>query len=273
MDILHYEFVKHAVLAAVLASAACGIIGSYVVVKRIVSISGSIAHSAFGGIGLGYFLGLNPLITVIPFTLVFALIMGFATRRTRLSPDTAIGIFWAAGMAIGIIFIHLTPGYAPDLFSYLFGNILTVPRGDIWMMAVLDFIIFAAAILLYREFLAVSFDEEYAAALGMPVEKIYYILLCLVALTVVLLIKIAGIILVIAMLTIPAAIARQHTHNLGMMMLLSSFIGAVFTLSGLWLSFILDIASGAVIIMLLTAGFAASSVYKNMRLRKTGKQS
>lgn len=271
MDILHYEFMRNAVLAAVLASVACGIIGSYVVVKKIVSISGSIAHSAFGGIGLGYFLGLNPLITVVPFTLCFALGMGVISKRTRLQPDTAIGIFWAVGMAIGIIFINLTPGYVPDLFSYLFGNILTVPRADILMMVILDFIIALFVFSLYKEFLSISFDEEYSATLGMPVEILYYLLLCLIALTIVLLIKIAGIILVIALLTIPAAVAKQHTSDLKIMMLLSVIFGIVFMLGGLWLSYVLDIASGATIIILSTLGFIASSVYKMLitKLKKT----
>lgn len=262
MDILHYEFMRNAVLAAVLASIACGIIGSYVVVKKIVSISGSIAHSAFGGIGLGYFMGLNPLIAVVPFTLCFALGMGVITKRTRLAPDTAIGIFWAVGMAIGIIFINLTPGYAPDLFSYLFGNILTVPRSDILMMTVLDIVIAIFVFSLYKEFLAISFDEEYSATLGMPVEALYYLLLCLIALTVVLLIKIVGTILVIALLTIPAAVAKQHTSNLKTMMLLSVLLGMVFMLGGLWISYLLNVASGATIIILSTLGFVASSAYK-----------
>ena len=253
---------RNALMAAVLASIACGIIGSYVVVKRIVSISGSIAHSAFGGIGLGYFLSLNPIIVVVPFTLIFALAMGIITKRTRLSPDTAIGIFWAAGMAIGIIFINLTPGYVPDLFGYLFGNILTVPRIDIIMMAVLDLIILAAVFLLYKEFLAISFDEEYSATLGMPVELLYYILLSLIALTVVILIKIVGVILVIALLTIPAAVAKQHTSDLKKMMLFSVIIGVAFMLGGLWLSYLLNIASGATIIILSTLGFMISSGYK-----------
>ncbi len=262
MEILHYEFMRNAVLAAILASVACGIIGSYVVVKKIVSISGSIAHSAFGGIGLGYFLGLNPIIAVVPFTLCFALAMGVISKKTRLSPDTAIGIFWAVGMAIGIIFVNLTPGYVPDLFSYLFGNILTVPRADIFMMAVMDLIILAVVFSLYKEFLAISFDEEYSATLGMPVEALYYILLCLVALTVVLLIKIAGIVLVIALLTIPAAIARQYTSDLKIMMALSSIMGIIFMLGGLWISYALNIASGATIIILAALGFIASSACK-----------
>lgn len=130
-DFLHYEFMRNALLAAILSSIACGIIGSYVVVRKIGFISGGIAHTAFGGIGLGYYLGLNPLVGIIPFSLAAAIGIGLLTRKARIPVDTAIGAFWAAGMSIGVILIGLTPGYAPNLFSYLFGNILTVPTSDL----------------------------------------------------------------------------------------------------------------------------------------------
>lgn len=264
MEILHYEFMRNALIAAILASVACGMIGTYVVVKRIAFISGGIAHSAFGGIGLGYFLGVNPIVMVVPFTLCFALGMGIVSKRTKLPQDTAIGIFWAVGMALGIIFISLTPGYAPDLFGYLFGNILTVPFGDIIMMVILNIIILTTVFLFYKEFLAVSFDEEYAATLGIPVELLYYVLLCLTALTIVILIKIVGIILVIALLTIPAAIAKQYTFDLKKMMILAIILGVIFTTTGLWLSYVLDMASGATIIILSAAVFIISSAYKTI---------
>ncbi|MBI4387886.1 MAG: metal ABC transporter permease, partial [Candidatus Omnitrophica bacterium] len=133
MDWLHYEFMRNAVFAALLASIACGVIGSYVIIKRLVFISGGISHSAFGGIGLGLFLGIDPLLTVIPFTLLCAFGIGYLSRKSKIPMDTAIGIFWAFGMALGIIFVNLTPGYVPDLFSYLFGSILTVPNSDLML--------------------------------------------------------------------------------------------------------------------------------------------
>lgn len=250
LDALQYEFMRNALYAGLLASVACGIIGVYVVVNRIVFISGGIAHASFGGIGLGYLAGFSPILGAMAFTLASALGIGMITRKTRLPEDTAIGIVWAMGMALGIIFIGLAPGYAPDLFSYLFGNILTVPFSDLILMIILDAIILTMVIALYKEFLALSFDEEFGTVAGIPVERLYLLLLCMIALTVVLLIRVVGIILVIALLTIPATMARQFTHDLRKMMLFSVAFGVLFSFGGLWLSYEFDLASGATIILL-----------------------
>ncbi len=250
IDALQYEFMQHALIAGLLAAIACGIVGVYVVVKRIVFISGGIAHASFGGIGLGYLIGISPVLGAVFFTIASALGMGLVTRKTRLPEDTAIGIMWAMGMALGIIFIGLSPGYAPDLFSYLFGNILTVPLSDIILMLVLDAIIVITVVALYKEFLALSFDEEYGTVSGAPIGALYFLLLCMIALTVVVLIRVVGIILVIALLTIPAALAKQFTHNLWKMILLAILFGEAFSFGGLWLSYELDVASGATIILL-----------------------
>ncbi|MDY6911603.1 MAG: metal ABC transporter permease [Chloroflexota bacterium] len=265
LEALQYEFMRNALFAGLLASVACGIIGTYVIVKRLVFISGGIAHTSFGGIGLGYFLGINPVVGALLFTVASALGMGMVTKRTRLAEDTAIGILWAMGMALGIIFIGLTPGYAPDLFGYLFGNILTVPLSDLTLMLALDVVIIAVVISLYKEFLAISFDEEFGVVAGVPVERLYLLLLCLIALTVVVLIRVVGIILVIALLTIPAATARQFTCDLKKMMLLSVLFGAVFTFCGLWLSYELDLASGATIILVSGALFILSLSVSRLR--------
>lgn len=269
LEALQYEFMRNALFAGLLASVACGIIGTYVIVKRLVFISGGIAHTSFGGIGLGYFLGINPVVGALLFTVASALGMGMVTKRTRLAEDTAIGILWAMGMALGIIFIGLTPGYAPDLFGYLFGNILTVPLSDLTLMLALDVVIIAVVISLYKEFLAISFDEEFGVVAGVPVERLYLLLLCLIALTVVVLIRVVGIILVIALLTIPAATARQFTCDLKKMMLLSVLFGAVFTFCGLWLSYELDLASGATIILVSGALFILSLSVSRLRNRKS----
>ena len=264
--LLQYEFMRNALIAGLLASVSCGIIGAFVVVKKMVSISGAISHASFGGIGLGYFLRVSPILGGLFFSILSALGMGLVSRRTRLSEDTAIGIMWAVGMAAGIIFIGLTPGYAPDLFSYLFGSILTVPLLDIIMMLVLDIFIIIVISLLYKEFFAISFDEEFATVMGVPTEALYLTLLCLVALTIVILIRIVGVILVIALLTIPAAAARQFTYNLKLMMVLSIVFGALFTFAGLLLSYYLDLASGATIIMVSAVSFFI--IYGASRLRK-----
>ena len=249
LDVLQYQFMQNALLAGLLAAIACGIVGVYVVVKKVVFISGGIAHASFGGIGLVYLVGINPVLGAMVFTVASSLGIGLVTRRTRLPEDTAIGILWAMGMALGIIFIGLAPGYAPDLFSYLFGNILTVPFFDLMLMLVLDVVIIMLVALLYKGFLYLSFDEEFGTISGVPTERLYFLLLCLIALTVVVLIRVVGIILVIALLTIPAALARQFTHSLKNMMLLAILAGVIFTFSGLWISYVLNLASGATIIL------------------------
>lgn len=249
LEALQYQFMQNALLAGLLAAIACGIVGVYVVVKKVVFISGGIAHASFGGIGLGYLLGINPVLGAMVFTIASSLGIGLIIRRSRLPEDTAIGILWAMGMALGIIFIGLAPGYAPDLFSYLFGNILTVPFFDLMLMLILDAVIIVLVALLYKEFLYLSFDEEFSTVSGVPTEGLYLLLLCLIALTVVVLIRVVGIILVIALLTIPAALARQFTHSLKKMMLLAILAGVIFTFSGLWISYALNMASGATIIL------------------------
>jgi zinc transport system permease protein len=262
IDALQFEYMQNALVVALLGSIACGVVGSYVVVKKIGYISGGIAHAAFGGIGLGYFLGINPLYCLVPFSLVSAWSIGIISKRAQTSEDTAIGILWASGMALGVIFIGLTPGYAPDLFSYLFGNILTVPRSDIYFMAGLDFFTIVTVLFFYKEFLAVCFDEEYAEASGVNSLFIYLLLLTLVAITVVMLVRIVGIILIIALLTIPPAIARQYCNNLLPMMILSTALGIILTVGGLWISYVLDLPTGATVILLLACAFIISTVIK-----------
>jgi len=258
-EILQFGFVRNALLAAVLVSLACGVVGTFVVTKRIVFISGGISHAAFGGIGLGYWAGVNPLVTVIPFSLLAALGIGMIGRSTRISDDTAIGILWTMGMALGILFIQLTPGYAPDLMTYLFGNILTVPGPDLLVMLALDVIILLAVLAFRREFVAISFDEEFSQVVGVPTRVLGLVLLCLVALSVVVLVRVVGIILVIALLTLPAAIGRQFTHHINRLMVLATLTGMVLTVAGLWLSYIVDLGSGATIVLLLGTAFFLSS--------------
>lgn len=264
LELLQYEFVRNAIAAGILASIACGIIGVYVVVKRIVFISGGIAHASFGGIGLGYYLGINPILGVLPFSIASALSMGWVSKRSRLPEDTAIGILWALGMSIGIILVSLTPGYAPDLMTYLFGNILTVPFSDIVLMLILDAVILVVVYSFYKEFLALCFDEEFATVRGVAAERLYLVLLCLIALTVVVLIRVVGVILVIALLTIPAAMSRQFTSNLKKMMLLSIIFGAVFSSGGIWLSYMFDVPSGATIVLVMSVVYLLYSLVKGI---------
>ncbi len=267
MEILQYGFMQRALMAGILVSITCGVIGTYVVVRRMVFISGGISHSAFGGIGLGYLVGIDPVLGAMLFAIGSALGIGAISKRTRLPEDTAIGILWAVGMALGVIFIGLSPGFAPDLFGYLFGNILSVSFSDLIIMLALTVLILVVVTLLFKEFLSLSFDEEFAKVSGVPAGWLYVILIVLIALSVVVLIRAVGIILLIALLTIPAAISRQFVSSLKKMMLLSMLLSIVFVVSGLWLSYVLDIASGATIILFSGIMFLASLGLSRLRRR------
>jgi len=264
LSLLGYEFFQNALLAGVLASIACGIIGTFVVIRRMVAISGGISHAAFGGIGLGYYLGIEPLLGAIGFTVGAALIMGELEQRAEQNMDTLIGAVWATGMAFGILFIYITPGFAPDLFGYLFGNILLVPQGELLLMLVLIVIIVITVGILFNDLVAVTFDQEYATVTNLPVERLLLVLLVLIALTVVMLIQVVGIILVIALLTLPAAISRECTGRVKTMMLYAVLLGGAFTTTGIFLSAILDIPSGATIILVSAAAYGGVLVKKQL---------
>ncbi|MGM5482774.1 MAG: metal ABC transporter permease [Nanobdellota archaeon] len=257
-----YQFMQNAFLAAILVGIACGIMGTYVVVKRLVFISGGIAHAAFGGVGLGLLLKVNPLLLAMPFSILSALGIGSIERKIKITQDSAIGILWSLGMALGILFIGLAPGYTPDLFSYLFGSILTVPFSDIVLMIIIDSIILLVVFLFYKEFQAISFDEEFSEVSGVPTRILYLLLLCLVASSIIMMIRVVGIILVIALLTMPAVIAKLFCSRLKSMMIFSSIIAVFFTLLGLVFSYIFDLPSGAVIVLTLAAAFGVASMVK-----------
>ena len=259
---LQFDFMRNALLAGVLVSIACGIIGTFVVVNRIVFISGGIAHAAYGGIGLGYFFGFNPVLGAIAFALVAALAMGWVERKTQQRADTIIGVMWAIGMAIGIIAIDLTQGYKADLMSYLFGSILTVPQQDLIMMLLLDLIIGGMVALFYKELLAISFDPVFATTRNVPVDGLYLMLVSAIALTVVMVMQVVGLIMVIALLTMPAAIAGQFVKDIKQMMFLASILGIIFTTTGLWLSYFFNLTSGATIILVAGTGYLLSLLVK-----------
>ena len=270
LEALQYDFMRNALLAGLLVSISCGIIGSLVVVNRIVFISGGIAHAAFGGVGLGFFCGFSPFLGAAIFASGVSLIMGAVTLKSKHRADTIIGVLWAIGMAVGIIFIDLTPGYHVDLMSYLFGSILAVPAQDLWLMLPLDGFILLMVLLFYKEFVALSYDEQFAFVVGIPVKTLYLLLLGMTALSIVMIIRVVGLILVIALLTIPPFIAEKYTRSLGQMMVLSSILGICFTLSGLWLSYTFDITSGATIILVAGVGFFISQVLDFIKRMGTG---
>jgi len=264
-DALQFEFMRNALLAGILVSISCGIIGSLVVANRIVFLSGGIAHAAFGGIGLAFYLGFSPVLGAGLFSVAVSMIMGAVTLKSKHRADTIIGVLWAVGMAIGIIFIDLTPGYNVDAMSYLFGSILSVSMADIWFVVGLDGMIFLIILAFYRQFLAMSYDEEFAFVVGVPVKPLYFLLLCMTALSIVMIIKVVGLILVIALLTIPPYIAEKYTSSLWKMMVLSSLLGILFTIVGLWLSYSYDFTSGATIILVAGAGFFLTQIARSLR--------
>ncbi len=255
-----HAFLQNAVLGGILASIGCGIVGTYVVVKRIGFLAGGIAHAVLGGMGAAYYFGQDPVSGALAASIIAALIIGWIHLRWRQHEDTLIGALWAIGMAIGVIFISRTPGYTADLMSYLFGNILMVPRSDLLFMAALDGTIIVVVALFSKHFLAISFDEEYTRLRGVPVDALYLLLLCTVAVTVVLLIQVVGLILVIALLVLPAAIAAQFVGSLGRIMVLATILGILFTSGGLALSYGPDLPAGATIILLAGGVYIAATV-------------
>ncbi|BBB49800.1 metal ABC transporter permease [Pelolinea submarina] len=269
LEIFQYGFMRNALAAGVLVSFACGIIGTYVVINRIVFLSGGIAHAAYGGIGLGYFLGINPIIGAIVFSLGASLGMGMVHRKTGERSDTIIGVMWAIGMAIGIIFLDMSPGYKADLMSYLFGSILAVPTSDLIIMLVLNVVILVLVALYYKELQAISFDETFAFVVNVPVNRLYLMLVCLVGLTVVMTMRIVGLIMVIALLTMPPAIAGLFVKDMKRMMGLSILLSILFTFVGLLLSYYLNLTSGATIILVAGVSYFISFMGKNqLRNRK-----
>jgi zinc transport system permease protein len=278
LEALQFTFMQHALLAGLLVSVACGIVGTFVVIKRMVFISGGIAHAAYGGIGLGYYVkysllpvlfagsaaardhrpGSWPLVGALLFSLLAAVIMGLIQRRTRQRADTVIGVLWAIGMAMGIVFVDLSEGYKVDLMSYLFGSILAIERSELLIILVLDLVIVALTALLYKELLAISFDETFATVENVPVDAIYIGLLCLIALTVVMMMRVVGLIMVIAMLTMPAAIAGRFVKDMKRMMVGAIVLGMLFTVVGLWLSYSWNLTSGASIILVAGAAYLLS---------------
>ena len=264
LEALQYEFMQNALMAGLLAGIICGIMGTLVVVNRVVFLSGGIAHAAYGGIGLAFFMGWPFLAGALSFTLVMALLMAAITLKAKHRSDTIIGVIWALGMAMGIIFIDLTPGYNVDLMSYLFGSILTVPDSDIWMMLVVGICIIGVVSYFYHDYLALSYDEEFAQIRGVPVKALYFLLIGMLAVTIVFIIQVVGLILVIALLTIPPYIAEKYSKSLFVMMVLSSLLSAFFTVTGLWLSYAFDTTSGASIILVAGLGFLISFVIESV---------
>ncbi|WP_235934439.1 metal ABC transporter permease [Sunxiuqinia indica] len=255
IELFSYDFFMHAFWASLFAAISCGIVGTYIVSRRIVFVSGGITHASFGGIGIGYFLGWNPLVGAAIFAVLSGLGIQLFTQKAKVREDSSIAIWWSLGMAIGIIFIYLTPGYAPNLMSYLFGSVLTVSVTELWLMGTLSLVLTLFFILFYRLILYVAFDEEFAKTTGLPVNLINYLLISLIAITIVLNIRVVGIILILSLLTLPQATANLFTRDFKRMMPLSVLFAFIGSFVGLLFSFYVDIPSGASIIFTLVLLF------------------
>ena len=251
-EIFQYQFLAHAALACLLCGIACGIIGTYVVCRRLVFLSGGITHASFGGIGMAYYFGANPLLGALIFAILSAWGIETFTSRKQIREDSAIGLIWSLGMAIGIIFIYLTPGYAPNLMSFLFGNILSVTSTDIIWMAIVDAFILLIFATMYRPILYVAFDREYAPSQNFPTRIVSYLMATLVAITIVISIRVVGIVLLISLLTIPAVIGNLISKSFNRILIYGSVIAALSAFAGLYISYKTNIPSGASTIFVLT---------------------
>ncbi|MDX9881130.1 MAG: metal ABC transporter permease [Prolixibacteraceae bacterium] len=262
LELFQFKFFLNAVMAALLSGISCGIAGTYIVSRRKVFITGGITHASFGGIGLAYFLSLHPLLGAAVFAVFSAFGIQFFSQKAEVREDSSIAIWWSLGMALGIIFIYLTPGYVPNLMSYLFGSILTVTGSEILLMAALNILLAGFFIFFFRPILYVSFDEDFARTSGIPVNLMNYLMMALVALTIVLNIRVVGIILVLSLLTIPQATANLFTKSFKILIFVSTGIAFLGAFTGLLVSYFADIPSGAAIIFTLVIIFGLAKLSK-----------
>ncbi|MDD3925172.1 MAG: metal ABC transporter permease [bacterium] len=265
IELLSYQFMQRALAAGIIISLVCGVLSFFVVLRRLSFIGVGLSHAAFGGVALGFFLGVEPTWTAIVFCAVIALLIGLVKHKGRIQEDTAIGIFFAANMAFGVMLIGLSHRYNVDLFGYLFGNILAITAYDLKMIAVVSFLVLAVVALFFKELLFCSFDEEMAGVCSVPAVPLNYLFMVLLSLVIVVSIKVVGIVLVSALLVIPAAAGRQFSSNYRGMLLASVLVGLLSTFGGLFLSYRFDLPSGSTIVLLATFIFGLSFLRERMR--------
>lgn len=250
MELLGYTFFQYALAGCFLASVVCGVVGTYVVTKRMIFISGGITHSSLGGVGLGLYFGMSPIVGASLFSVMSGLGIEWLSRRRGVREDSAIAMFWTFGMSVGVMFSYLTPGYVPDLTTYLFGNILTIDDGDLIYLGVLAVAVTAFYVIYRRLVVLVAFDEDYARSLRLPVTLFKYVMTVSISLAVVSCIRIAGIVLTLSMLTVPVMTAMLFTTRYSRIIVLSVIICFVTCVSGLGLAYQVNIPSGTSIIFL-----------------------
>lgn len=262
MDILNYTFFQHALIGSFLASIACALVGTYIVTRRLVFISGGLTHASFGGIGIGLYTGISPILTASVYAVLSAFGVEWLSKRSDMREDSAIAVFWAFGMAIGIIFTFLTPGFAPDLSAYLFGNILTITYADLWFLGIVALFLLLFFTVYIHPIIAIAFDREYARSQKIPVERFEYILMAFIALTIVACLRMIGIVLVISMLTIPQMTANLLSKRFVHILWLSTLIGYAGCIGGLFISYYNNIPSGASIIFVSIIIYIATKLGK-----------
>ncbi|PKP36152.1 MAG: hypothetical protein CVT98_08890 [Bacteroidetes bacterium HGW-Bacteroidetes-15] len=264
LNFFQYQFIINAFIAALLISIAAGLVGSYIVARRLVFLSGGITHASFGGIGIAYFLGINPIAGAAIFAVMSAFGVEALSQRMDVREDSAIGILWSVGMAIGVFFVYLTPGYSPNLMTFLFGSILTVSQQDILLLLGLNVIMVVFFAVFYRAILFLAFDPDFAKTQNIPVKTFSYLLKGFIALTIVLSIRMVGIILLISLLTIPPTTANLFTKRFSRIIIVSMFISFIGAVGGLILSYNMNVPSGATIIMVLVTIFAIAKLFKQI---------
>lgn len=268
MAILEYSFFQNALIGSLFASILCGFIGTYIVTRRLVFISGGITHASFGGIGIGIYSGVNPILSAMLFAIFSACGVQWMSQRGGLREDSAIAVFWTLGMSIGIIFCFLSPGFMPDLSSFLFGSILTIGRYDLWLLFGLTTIVILTFMLFFRPILSVSFDSNFARSQGLPVAFIEYMMMILIAMTIVSTLRLVGIVLAISLLTIPQMTANLFTFSFKRIIFFSIIIGWVDCLAGLGISYMLNVPSGAAIIFVSIIVYAVLKMLSLIHIRK-----
>lgn len=266
MELLEYTFFQRALLGSLLASIVCGLVGTYIVSRRLVFISGGLTHASFGGIGIGLYTGIPPILAAAVFSVLSAFGVEWLSKRKDMREDSAIAVFWTFGMAVGVIFSFLSPGFAPDLSAYLFGNILTITRGDLLFIAAVALAVALFFGLFLRPIVAIAFDREFARSQGVPVRWMEYLLMMFIALTVVSCLRMVGIVLVISLLTLPQMTANLFSHRFVTMVWLSIGIGYLGCLGGLFLSYHFNVPSGASIIFVSILIYTLCKLYKTCKI-------
>lgn len=265
LRLFDYTFFNYAIAGVVLISISAAIIGTYIISRRLVSISGGVTHACFGGLGLGYFLGISPVVMAAVFAVASSLGVEWASSRFRVREDSATAVIWALGMAIGVVFVFLTPGYVPELNSFLFGNILTISATDLWAFAAFTIVLLALFAFAGRHIVACAFDRDFAKVIGIPTRLISYTMTVMVAVCIVLTIRLAGVMLLMSMLSLPVMTAEVFYHRFRSIMIAGTIISVICSVAGLFIGAVADIPCSAFIVLINAAVFMGAKIFSLIR--------